>query len=159
MNLELYFYNMQVCLYRRVTFELFWIRVSPKMMFDRSVTASWAIVTGLSGCCLGEVSSRGNMTSRYPGASESYGLMLPKQRKTTHKLRPDRVKQGWFLFCPRDPLKTGFQTHFSESMSMDFCFFSVTPSWSYILCLCHQGSIFGFLVAFCLLAFTSTFGF
>lgn len=33
-----------------------------------------------------------------------------------------------------------------------FCFFSVTPSWSYVLCLCHQGSIFGFLVAFvCLL--------
>ena len=69
------------------------------MVFDRSVTASRAIVTGLSGCCLGEVSSRGGITSRYPGASESYGLMLPKQRKitrdSTKHICPARAALYW----------------------------------------------------------------
>ena len=109
MNLELYFCNMQVCLYKRVTFELFWITVSPKMIFDRSVTASRSIVTGFSGCCLGEVSSGGGITSRYPGASEKLWTDASQTEKnnknSTKHICPARAalywkwyEQAWDLF-------------------------------------------------------------
>ena len=57
------------------------------MMFDRSVTASRAIVTGLSGCCLGEVSSGGGITSRYPGASEKLWIDASQTEKITRDRR------------------------------------------------------------------------
>ena len=90
---------MQVCLYKRVTFELFWITVSPKMIFDRSVTASRSIVTGFSGCCLGEVSSGGGITSRYPGASEKLWTDASQTEKnnknSTKHICPARAALYW----------------------------------------------------------------
>lgn len=44
---------------------------------------------------------------------------LLKQRKTTHKLRPYRTKQKWFLFCPKDSVKQkGFRKSLILPMSL-----------------------------------------